>query len=80
MSFLFLFVLIIITILLCIVFLSLSNSRGGQNRVKKWSNESTETRLEDHSDSDLLCTGNSEGGIESSRYETRFLPNIPPNA
>ena len=69
-------VLVSITVLLCHVFLSLSNSRGGQNAVKKWSNESTETRLEDHSAMDLLCTGNSDGGMESSGYGTRFLRNI----
>ena len=71
-------VLISKTILLCHVFLSLSNTRGNQNVVKNWSNESAESYLHsnDHSDIDVLYTGNSDGGMESSGYGTRLVRNI----
>ena len=68
-------VLISITILLCHVFLSLSNTRGNQNVVKDWSNESAESYAH-HSDIDVLYTGNSDGGMESSGYGTRLVRNI----
>ena len=70
--------LISITILLCHVFLSLSNTRGNQNVVKNWSNESAESyaHSNDHSDIDVLYTGNSDGGMESSGYGTRLVRNI----
>ena len=68
-------VLISITIFLCHVFLSLSNTRGNQNVVKDWSNESAESYAH-HSDIDVLYTGNSDEGMESSGYGTRLVRNI----